>query len=92
MADPFERLRKLAKAFYEGWKWSVHHQYSETDLETFVNEVEEPLNCEAVRLLNQGFKLADIEQILYSAKQEVWPGILNKEVTGDCVKKTTRSK
>lgn len=92
MADAFERLRRLAKAFYEGWKWSVDHRYTEADLKAFVNEVEEPLNCEVLKLLNRGFKMVDIEQILESAKQEVWPDVLNKEITGDCIKKTTGGK
>ncbi len=92
MAEPFERLKRLAKAFYEGWKWSVNHRYTEADVEAFVNEVEEPLNCEAAKLLNQGIKMEEIEQIMESAKQEVWPEFSNKEITSDCVNKTTRSK
>ncbi|MBN2416958.1 hypothetical protein JXO52_14015 [bacterium] len=73
MAGPFDKLNKLAKAFYEGWKWSTQHPITDEDREAFANEVEEPLNCEAARLIGQGYSIDDIDRILLEAKQEVWP-------------------
>jgi len=71
MDDAFKRVKCLARAFYEGWKWSLSHHYTEKDYEAFVNDVEEPMNEEVTRLRNQGVSMVEIDHIFEEAKAEV---------------------
>ncbi len=65
------RLKRLAMAFYAGWKWSLTHQYTEQAYEEFVNKVEEPMNELVTKLRNQGVPEIEIECIFQEAKAEV---------------------
>jgi hypothetical protein len=89
MASPFDRLEMLGRAFYEGWKWSVNNHYTNEDWEAFVNEVAEPMNCEVIKLINQGYSMSRIDKILESARLDVWPEMMKKEIRNGCIKKTT---
>ena len=73
MEESFDKLIEIARDFYRGWKWSTENEYTRIEYESFVNQVEEPLNCEIAKLLTQGISIHEIEKQIETIKQEVWP-------------------
>ncbi|MBN1930537.1 MAG: hypothetical protein JW786_02880 [Desulfobacterales bacterium] len=76
MEKSFDKLKEIARDFYRGWKWSTEHVYTRTEYECFVNQVEEPLNCEIAKLLAQGVSMHEIEKKMDAIRQEVWPELI----------------
>ena len=66
-----ERLNRLARAFYQGWKWSLTHKYTERDYSSFINNVEEPMNELVTKLRNLGVPETEINRIFEDAKADM---------------------
>ncbi len=73
MEEPFRLLKEISRDFYRGWKWSIEHKSNRKEFEAFVNQVEEPLNLEIGKLINQGYSMNQIETFMTEAQIEVWP-------------------
>ena len=79
MEESFDKLIKIAKDFYLGWKWSTEHQYTKREYESFVNQVEEPLNCEVARLYKNGFTMDEINRVMNRVKEQIWSETIQQD-------------